>query len=821
MPSSPEKEPLARTASQNGIEMATMNKGDDGGARDSPSEEDPQPAVAAAAAAAAPALKDNGLRIFFPTDDLALKAILSPPHLQSASSSGRLSASNSSSNLTSKSADGSPKQGPTNNDSSLFDKLLFRGSTGAGSATATSKSSTGCVTEEDIDRINTSVRVVHQSLPPPPFANMFSCENCRDDIGSLLGKGRHHCRNCGGSFCADCSSRSITVPYHTYLNRGEQRVCDSCFHRIRDFHTQAQTTDVTWNGLAPPSNEEFIKAFDLPATETPVTIFNCCYFIDFSPFYGHLFLTREHVCFKGYKAEKIKVPFAQLHSLIKPEFYYINALLIKTKAKEKFFFAEFNGFRDLCFLRLDQLVRAYNEGNKLQQLVSREDLVQQALVRRKSYRVLAGKVASASTPQALQHLMARTLSDVLDEDLEDDDEDDDDSSDDDGTSAVDSAHESTERESFTSSDDETSFEPLPPDVGLPKMTMLLDCDLHADVQVVFNALWGNGAGQDFLNGVMEKSKDIDIEIEDWQPIDGAGVDRDELTKGVVISKESDYSQFRHVRSQHPPKTSFPGLPPYATCNRIQRVRVEKSEQGDRWNRFVISDMARMSKIPFSDYFEIETRWVFSRDGKNYCHAQAALTVHFLRSTWFKSQISSSTVSESKEVFEMWLQLAILTLQKAKSGSKGTKQRDTKIPAVTAEGATSTQALPTSATAAVENSYGAAESPSRRKPRKTVSFPATQSTAVAPPSMSSATVAPSIMLYVNAAVVLLLLYCVWMLRAQQHELRELTRTTSILAEQVRIQSNALQQLPGAREQCHQATVEGAIDSLREYFQTTNS
>jgi hypothetical protein len=32
-------------------------------------------------------------------------------------------------------------------------------------------------------------------------------------------------------------------------------------------------------------------------------------------------------------------------TLIKPEFYYINALQVKTKTDQKYFFAEFNGLR--------------------------------------------------------------------------------------------------------------------------------------------------------------------------------------------------------------------------------------------------------------------------------------------------------------------------------------------------------------------------------------------------------------------------------------------------------------------------------------------
>ncbi|GLE09064.1 hypothetical protein PINS_up020630 [Pythium insidiosum] len=108
------------------------------------------------------------------------------------------------------------------------------------------------------------------------------------------------------------------------------------------------------------------------------------------------------------------------------------------------------------------------------------------------------------------------------------------------------------------------------------MTTLLDCELRADVRRVFEQFWSNGDGQQFLRKAMERVLDIDIEIEAWRPMD---LQNEELTKGFVVSKESDYALYRYVRSQHPPKTKFPGLPPYASCCRLQRVRVEYAGGG--------------------------------------------------------------------------------------------------------------------------------------------------------------------------------------------------------------------------------------------------
>uniref|UniRef100_K3WT59 FYVE-type domain-containing protein n=1 Tax=Globisporangium ultimum (strain ATCC 200006 / CBS 805.95 / DAOM BR144) TaxID=431595 RepID=K3WT59_GLOUD len=694
-----------------------------------------------------PFAKDNNLRIFFPNDDLAMKAILSPPHLRASSSTGKLETG---STTTTTVATRDNKE--TTNIFEQGAKLLLRGVTagvntvaggggsgnGNGGSGSTHKASSGSIAEEDLDRLNNSVLVSHPTLPPPPFANMFACDNCREDIGTLLSKGRHHCRNCGGSFCSDCSSKTIVVPFQVYLSRGEQRVCDGCYHRIKDFQSQAQSTNVTWSGHQPPGNDVVRQEFELDENEEPVTIFNCSLFMDFTPFYGHLFLTREHLCFKGYKGHKIKIPFAKIVSLIKPQFYYINALQVKTRRKEKFFFAEFNGLRDLCFLRMDQLIRAYQEGKKQFVVqVNADDLVQHATVRRKSYKKLRDdeyaqqcEIADSDTdalPKSTSLLSPPNRDDLdnflsgkstvgfIDMDRESDLDDNDSNLDSSCRSRVleDEEDQCTEDTKSCATDEEPS-EPLPPDVSLTKTTVLLDCELRTDIKTAFELLWNDGIGQSFLYGTMERARDIDIRISEWRSIDPDApvAETEAINKGFVISKENDYTLHRTVTSQHPPKITFPGLPPYATCNRVQRFRVNKSTSmnGERWDRFIISDIHRMTKIPFSDYFEIETRWVFSRGGKHQCRVQAGLIVNFLKSTWFKSQINSSTMSESKEVLDSWAKQATEHLRIHAHTSTSAPPSRRSVSGSLSNGAATVDAM-TGATDNVGNNEAKSRSPS--------------------------------------------------------------------------------------------------------------
>ncbi|OQS02622.1 hypothetical protein THRCLA_05024 [Thraustotheca clavata] len=393
-------------------------------------------------------------------------------------------------------------------------------------------------------------------LLPPAFANLTICENCKDEVGTLLGKNRHHCRNCGGTFCQTCSSKNSVIPYEALVHKGEFRVCDCCFVRIREYQAQTKSPQATWNGLQPMSETSFLEMFNLPEVQSPVVIFSCCYFPEINPFYGHLFLTRDYVAFSAYRSldKPILISYDDITSVVKPEFYFINALQLKTKDKT-WFFAEFNGLRSS-----NSLVASPRVG---------------------------------------------------------DDED---------------------------------FVPLPPDETLISMTKVMDCEMPGNVRDVFEYLFSDKNGSEFYTNVMVSTKDIDISVGEWQLLT-SDVPK-EVTSGFRVSTET-FTHYRRVESKHPPKVSFPGLPPYAECVRHQLYR--HNGEGKNWTRLVIADCLRMNKIPFSDYFEIETRWVFTRDGKNYCHAEVGLVIHFLKSTWFKSQIVSSTISESREAYETWSQ----------------------------------------------------------------------------------------------------------------------------------------------------------------------
>ncbi|GMF48745.1 unnamed protein product [Phytophthora fragariaefolia] len=747
---------------------------------------------------------DTNLKIFLPSDNLALKAILSP---KSSAGDRESEADNAAGANAGSSAN-------------LLDKLLFRN---GAPAPVTPKKSMGSIVEEDVDA--SSVVVMSTNLPPPPFANMYACESCREDIGSLLSKGRHHCRNCGGSFCSECTKKTIIVPYQAYLTRGELRVCDGCYHRIQNFQKQVKSSAVTWSGLQPPSSEDIVRDFELSQDESPVSIFNCALFLETTPYYGHLVLTRKRLCFQSYvDAKKRKVSYSQILSLLKPQFYYINGLQVKTKRKETFFLAEFNGLRDTCFLRLDQLIRAYQEASKLTgsggpgKSPSSKELRKQALDRRRSYKLISehivssvGSISSTGNPPLSSSSPISTVGFI------DVDEDEDANTETPLSEIVEECAHTDDGKSTAS--DEEPFEPLPPDPLLEKMTVLLDCDLRADVKRVFDLLWNDGPGQEFSLANMEKARDIDIDIESWKAIDrNDTVKAKEVCKGFEISKEDDYTLYRIVRSQHPPKTSFPGLPPYAGCTRTQRFRLDKSSNGgDKWDRFVITELNRMSKIPFSDYFEVEMRYVFSRDGNNYCHVQVGLVVNFLKGTWFKSQINSSTRSESKEALEAWAKQAIEFLE---------SQRNRVVPlsptirALSAAGSFSELESESGSSIHPVLKRRASSARATLQPLKAMELPIAASRTMATNSTSTMELVQPPRSIVQWLLLGLLLYGLLLLRGHQAQMQQLTNATTKLLEHLEEQKRAMQaQVLGMQQSCESVSVEAAVEILQRFIEAS--
>lgn len=62
----------------------------------------------------------------------------------------------------------------------------------------------------------------------PEWSDSEFCVRCRTRFSTFIRK--HHCRNCGSTFCNECSSNKVALPHLGVME--EVRVCDGCFGKI-------------------------------------------------------------------------------------------------------------------------------------------------------------------------------------------------------------------------------------------------------------------------------------------------------------------------------------------------------------------------------------------------------------------------------------------------------------------------------------------------------------------------------------------------------------------------------------------------------------
>jgi growth factor-regulated tyrosine kinase substrate len=64
-----------------------------------------------------------------------------------------------------------------------------------------------------------------ETATAPPWTDSDACTRCQAPF-SITNR-KHHCRNCGKTFCAACSTQSMPLPHYGMNNL--ERVCDGCY----------------------------------------------------------------------------------------------------------------------------------------------------------------------------------------------------------------------------------------------------------------------------------------------------------------------------------------------------------------------------------------------------------------------------------------------------------------------------------------------------------------------------------------------------------------------------------------------------------------
>lgn len=146
-----------------------------------------------------------------------------------------------------------------------------------------------------------------------------------------------------------------------------------------------------------------------------------------------------------------------------------------------------------------------------------------------------------------------------------------------------------------------------------KLEKMLDVELSgADLASLFRLFLS--AESHFMADYLASLGDIDISVGPWEA--------ESFQHG-----EETFSHVRAVSTKHPPKARYPGLPKYASASKVYRyallpllpLSAGKEDRADgstmslspSMQRIVILETTRMSGIPLSDCFHLESRWVFS------------------------------------------------------------------------------------------------------------------------------------------------------------------------------------------------------------------
>eukprot|EP01032_Pedospumella_encystans_P011246 gene11246-13086_t len=178
---------------------------------------------------------------------------------------------------------------------------------------------------------------------------------------------------------------------------------------------------------------------------------------------------------------------------------------------------------------------------------------------------------------------------------------------------------------------------------------LNDFTLNIDVDGFYEMFWGNA--QWFEEFLINKLKDLSVSVGDWAP-----------------SPEQPNAHTRTVKSYHPAKISFPGLPSHAESWKVQTIEVTKDVNGVGF-KLVMKEVNNLRGIPYSDYFSVLTEWVVvalpaATGASASCKVSIFLDFEFHKYTWLQGTIESNTKAELIEMYELWLQSAQESLRRA-------------------------------------------------------------------------------------------------------------------------------------------------------------
>ena len=190
--------------------------------------------------------------------------------------------------------------------------------------------------------------------------------------------------------------------------------------------------------------------------------------------------------------------------------------------------------------------------------------------------------------------------------------------------------------------------------------------LPCDIDTFLKSFWLDSAWYERF--LVEKLEDINVTVGEWAPAQEA--------VGFI----------RSVRSAHPSKLSFPGLPSHA-----ESLKTHIYQLVDSGNYLTVSikESNTFRGIPYADYFGVNTEWVvmsqnkassfaalsaaatgarggttttttsgnggggMGSGGAGECSVKITLDIVFHKHTWLQGTIEANTKAELLDVYELW------------------------------------------------------------------------------------------------------------------------------------------------------------------------
>ncbi|KAF4043947.1 VAD1-like StAR-related lipid transfer domain-containing protein [Phytophthora infestans] len=400
---------------------------------------------------------------------------------------------------------------------------------------------------------------------------------------------------------------------------------------------------------------DFQKKFKLDVPEQVVESYSCALYLSNFPYHGRLYLTRDSMCFSGWIDTVFVASLSDISAMEKKNTALIvpNAIEFTVKG-EKVFFASFV-YRDECYQSIQQLRSIKKETEELMSDPAKQpdteflDTDNKPVTNGESRRRRSSKDLAAVAPSP-------------------------------DSTSTDTTPTEDSRSPSSPSSDSVSTPPTVPDKDtlLSEYDMLMDEEVEFSIATAYATLWVES--DTFSRNVLEAAGATKISLPAWEK---------KSTSYTAVTSPDTFDGSRVVSYTHNKK--YMVGPSVIPTTQTQRYAYKPN------SRLVVSTTTCVSDVPYCDYFRVEHRWVFSATKKRgVCLAQVGLRVQWMKSTWLKKQIESTTVTEAKDAIKSWLNAAHDTIKEnsSTSSSAGPPPPASKASAMPSESESKQDALST-------------------------------------------------------------------------------------------------------------------------------